>query len=58
MPRIIIGLALATALALLAAGANFGCSQNAADPLASGSINQPQQATGQQTVKGSCPCGK
>jgi len=59
MRRTIVGLALAAALGLLAAGANFGCAQSNED---TSSMSQPQPGTsgtasGVQTVKGKCPCG-
>jgi hypothetical protein len=58
MQRTIVGLALAAALGLLATGANFGCAQSNADPGMSQQPGTSGTATGVQTVKGSCPCGK
>jgi hypothetical protein len=59
MQRTIVGLALGAALGLLATGANFGCARSNADP--GGMSQQPGTsgtATGMQTVKGGCSCGK
>ena len=58
MRRTIVGLALVGALALLAAGANFGCSQNTADPIGSGGTSQQPGTSGTVSAHGGCPCGK
>jgi hypothetical protein len=51
----IVGLALAAALGLLAAGANFGCTQNTSDQAAPGGGTMAPATTGVKVVNNRCP---